>query len=283
MTGWNTDSVIDLLLECAEIARRIKSDPEIEIKDDRTPVSNADKGIEELLTLRLGAENVLGEESFQKRNHNQLIDQLLHGRIWIVDPIDGTANFINRRPLWGITIGYAENGIITHGGIFLPEFGQLMITGDGGKTLYSGADHPYPDTVEVKKLLVPAKHPGRAFNETSSINLSQVFTKKGTFTGRNPVIAIGSCVCSGMDLLLGRDAIYMTHAKLWDMAGILPCLANLGFYAVNRSGLSLMDCRITPELFQLEAGARVPFALREMHWIGSSREAVETIMPLCRI
>ena len=283
MTGWNTDSVIDLLVECAEIARRIKSDPEIEIKDDRTPVSNADKGIEELLTRRLGAENVLGEESFQKRNHEQLIDQLLHGRIWIVDPIDGTANFINRRPLWGITIGYAENGIITRGGVFLPESGQFMITGDDGRTLYSGADHPYPDPAEVKKLLVPAKHPGRAFNETSCINLSQVFTKKGTFTGRNPVIAIGSCVCSGMDLLLGRDAIYMTHAKLWDMAGILPCLANLGFYAVNRSGLSLMDCRITPELFQLEAGARVPFALREMHWIGSSREAVETIMPLCRI
>ena len=283
MTGWNTDSVIGLLLECAEIARRIKSDPEIEIKDDRTPVSNADKGIEELLTRRLGAENVLGEESFQKRDHEQLIDQLLHGRIWIVDPIDGTANFINRRPLWGITIGYAENGVITRGGVFLPESGQFMITSDDGGTLYSGADHPYPDTAEVKKLLVPAKHPGRAFNETSCINLSQVFTKKGTFTGRNPVIAIGSCVCSGMDLLLGRDAIYMTHAKLWDMAGILPCLANLGFYAVNRSGLSLMDCRITPELFQLEAGARVPFALREMHWIGSSREAVETIMPLCRI
>jgi fructose-1,6-bisphosphatase/inositol monophosphatase family enzyme len=283
MTGWNTDSVIDLLLECAEIARRIKSDPEIEIKDDRTPVSNADKGIEELLTQRLGAENVLGEESFQKRNHEQLIDRLLHGRIWIVDPIDGTANFINRRPLWGITIGYAENGIITRGGVFLPEFGQLMITGDDGKTLYSGADQPYPDAAEVKNLLVPAKHPGRAFNETSCINLSQVFTKKGTFTGRNPVIAIGSCICSGMDLLLGRDAVYMTHAKLWDMAGILPCLANLGFYAVNRSGLSLMDCRITPELFQLEAGAKIPFALREMHWIGSSRDAVETIMPLCRV
>lgn len=283
MTGWNTDSVIDLLLECAGIARKIKSDPRIEIKSDRTPVSDADKGIEELLNRRLGAENVLGEESFRQRDHKQLIGQLLHGRIWIVDPIDGTANFINRRPLWGITIGYAENGLITRGGVFLPEFGQMMITGDDGRTLYSEAGHRYPDAAEVKKLLVPAEHPERPFNETSCINLSQVFTKKGVFTGPNPVIAIGSCVCSGMDLLLGRDAVYMTHAKLWDMAGILPCLAHLGFYAVNRSGLSLMDCRITPELFQLEAGARVPFALREMHWIGSSREAVETIMPLCGI
>ena len=86
-----------------------------------------------------------------------------------------------------------------------------------------------------------------------------------------------------MDLLLGRDAVYMTHAKLWDMAGMLPCLARLGFYSVNRSGLSLLSCRITAELFQLEADSETPFALREMHWIGASRQAVETIMPLCRI
>ena len=283
MSDWKTEQVIGLLLESSLIAKEIKNDPRIEIKGDRTPVSNADKGIEDLLTERLGAENLLGEETFQNRCHEQLIDQLLHGRIWIVDPIDGTANFINRRPFWGITIGYAENGRITRGGIFLPESGQLMITGDDGRTLLGQAGHPYPDAEELKHALGPAKHPGREFNETSCINLSQVFTRRGIFTGRNPVITIGSCICSGMDLVLGRDAVYMTHAKLWDMAGMLPCLANLGFYSVNRSGLHLLDCRISPELFQLEADAKTPFALREMQWIGSSREAVEAIMPLCKI
>ena len=168
MTGWNTDSVIDLLLECAEIARRIKSDPEIEIKDDRTPVSNADKGIEELLTRRLGAENVLGEESFQKRDHNQLIDQLLHGRIWIVDPIDGTANFINRRPLWGITIGYAENGMITRGGVFLPK--QVGKMEENAKVAVRNIRRELND--DIKKLELPED------NEKESLDDVQKLTDK---------------------------------------------------------------------------------------------------------
>ena len=283
MPDWDTDFVIDLFLECAEIARRIKTDPVIEVKADRTPVSNADKSIENRLTQRLGAENLLGEETFLKRPHDELIDQLLHGRIWIVDPIDGTANFINRRPTWGISVGYAEKGVLTRGGVYLPELGRLMMTGHDGKTLLADADRRYPESGELIGKLAPAPVPDRVFNETSCINLSQVFTKRGRFTGPNPVIAVGSCVCSGMDLVLGRDAVYMTHAKLWDMAGLLPCLANLGFYAVGRSGLSVLSCRIAPELFQLDADAETPFALHETQWIGVSREAVEKVMPLCQI
>ena len=282
MPDWNTDFIIELLWESAEIARQVKMDPVIAIKADRTPVSNADQGIENLLTQHLGAENLLGEETFQKRPHDELIDQLLHDRIWIVDPIDGTANFINRRPFWGISIGYAENGLLVRGGIYLPELGQLMITGEKGKTYLAEVNRPYPSGKELQKKLLPARPPSRIFNETSCINLSQIFTKQGHFTGPHPVITIGSCICSGMDLALGRDAVYMTHAKLWDMAGMLPCLENLGFYAVGRSGQSVLSCRITPELFQLEAEAKTPFALREPQWIGISREAVETILPLCQ-
>lgn len=282
MSGWNTADVIALFAECADIARRIKTDPAIRIKDDRTPVSDADQGIEKLLTERIGAENLLGEETFQQRGHDALIDQLLHGKIWIVDPIDGTANFINRRPLWGISIGYAENGTLVRGGIFLPEFGQLLITGDDGRAMFADCGHPWPTCGELKNQLVPAEHPRRAFNETSCINLSQLMSKKGGFTGPHPVITVGSCICSGMDLLLGRDAVYITNAKLWDMAGMLPSLASLGFYAADRRGLSVLDCRITPELFQLEAAAKKPFALQQTQWIGASREAVETVMSLCR-
>ena len=283
MNGWNTVRVLELFSECARIARRIKTDPKIQIKDDRTPVSDADQAIEALLNSELGAENLLGEETFQRRGHDALIDQLLHGKIWIVDPIDGTANFINSRPLWGISIGYAENGRLCRGGIFLPELGQLLITDDDGRVLLADTGMAYPELETLKNRLAPAEFPKRNFTSASCINLSQLFTKKGIFTGPHPVIAVGSCICSGMDLVLGRDAVYLTSAKLWDMAGMLPGLAGMGFYAVNRSGLSVLDLRITPELFQLEADAKVPFALREPQWIGVSREAVETIMPFCRI
>ena len=283
MRQWENGSVIELFLSAAEIARRIKSDPRIELKSDRTPVSDADREIEDLLSGAFGPENLLGEETFSKRDHEQLTDQLLHGRIWIVDPIDGTVNFINRRPFWGISIGYAENGVITRGGVYLPETGQLLITGDDGKTLFADTGRPFPAAQELREKLKPARLPARPFTDASSVNLSQVFTKQGIFTGPNPVVTVGSCICSGVDLVLGRDAVYLTHAKLWDLAGILPCLANLGFHAAGRNGLSVLSCRITPELFQLEADAQTPFALRGPQWIGNSREAVENIMPLCRI
>ena len=60
MNGWNTVRVLELFSECAQIARRIKTDPKIQIKDDRTPVSDADQAIEALLNSELGAENLLG-------------------------------------------------------------------------------------------------------------------------------------------------------------------------------------------------------------------------------
>ena len=171
MLEWDADFILGLLLKSADIARQIKNDPQITVKNDRTPVSDADRKIENLLSSELGADHVLGEETFQRRDHRQLIDQLLHDRIWIIDPIDGTANFINRRPLWGITIGYAENGVIVRGGIFLPEFGQMLITGNDGTALLAETGKPYPDRGELEQALVPAKHPGRKFDTTSCINL----------------------------------------------------------------------------------------------------------------
>ena len=279
MNVWNGEQLLDSFVECAALARRIKEDPHTLLKDDRTPVSDADKVIEEHLTGRFGKEHVLGEETFQNVSRKSLLDTLFHGKIWIVDPIDGTANFVNRRSLWGISIAYAENGVICEGGVFTPELGELMFS-DNGRTFFAATEkYPSPDT--LKKAIRPLEHPRRKFDGSSCINFSQLMTRSGIFKGTHPVISVGSCVCSGIDLALGRDAVYMTNAKLWDLAGVLPCLRNLSFVSVNRSGSDLFSCRISPDFYRLEPDSPKPFALRESNWIGSSREAVETIMPLC--
>lgn len=46
---------------------------------------------------------------------------------WVIDPIDGTSNFILGLPIWGISIGYVENGQSRLGAIALPEL-QLMMS-----------------------------------------------------------------------------------------------------------------------------------------------------------
>ena len=280
LTDWNKDRILEILLECARIAHRIKTDPLIEIKDDSTPVSNADREIEEYLNNSFGAENILGEETFERRDWTELMEQLYHGKGLIVDPIDGTANFINRRSLWAISIGYAENGFLKEGAVFAPERGELMIS-EAGTTWFAVTGKSYPDRAEILKVLQPAHSPTRAFGKHSCCNLSQSMTKSGIFTGTNPVISTGSCVCSGLDLVLEKYAVYMSYAKLWDLAGILPCLRNLDFYASDRRGRNLLDCVISPETYCLDQAAKVPFRLCSPAWIGNSREALETIIPQC--
>ena len=63
MQNWNVKELLDTFVECAAIARKIKETPAVEVKDDLTPVTNADKGIELFLTGKFGFDSILGEET----------------------------------------------------------------------------------------------------------------------------------------------------------------------------------------------------------------------------
>ena len=71
-----------------------------EAKDDESPVTAADKACEEMIVERIAREfpedGVLGEEGASKESSN--------GRKWIVDPIDGTRDFVRGIPLWAVLI-----------------------------------------------------------------------------------------------------------------------------------------------------------------------------------
>lgn len=59
-------------------------------------------------------------------------------KVWIVDPIDGTVNFQHGIPLYGISIGYCENGVPVAGVIFLPALGELFFASKGnGAFIYN--------------------------------------------------------------------------------------------------------------------------------------------------
>jgi histidinol-phosphatase len=80
-------------------------DLKVETKPDMTPVSEADKAAEELIRSQLQRarprDAVLGEE-FGMEGHS--------ARRWIVDPIDGTKNYVRGVPVWATLIGLAVHG-----------------------------------------------------------------------------------------------------------------------------------------------------------------------------
>ncbi len=78
----------------------------VEIKADESPVTVADKACEKLIVEELTAafpdDGLLGEEGASRDSVN--------GRKWIIDPIDGTRDFIRGTRAWSVLIGLEENG-----------------------------------------------------------------------------------------------------------------------------------------------------------------------------
>ena len=94
-------------------------DLEVTTKPDRTPVTDADKAVEQ--SIRSGIEaarphdSILGEEFGTQGSGS---------RQWIIDPIDGTANFMRGVPIWATLIALAVDGVPVVGVVSSPALGK---------------------------------------------------------------------------------------------------------------------------------------------------------------
>ena len=109
--------------------RRFKAvDLKVETKPDLTPVSDADRAVEEAIrgTLRRARprDAVVGEE-FGKTGWG--------ARSWIIDPIDGTKNYVRGVPVWATLIALMEYGKVVVGLVSAPALGRRWwAAADGG-------------------------------------------------------------------------------------------------------------------------------------------------------
>ena len=101
--------------------RYFASSFEVTVKPDRTPVTQADREAEQAIVERLSAAfpdvGFLGEEFGA---------QGTQGRRWIIDPIDGTKNFVRGIPYWATLIALEEDGEVTLGVVHAPATGDLL-------------------------------------------------------------------------------------------------------------------------------------------------------------
>lgn len=136
--------------------RRYESrDFSVTTKPDQTPVTEADREVEHAIREGLIAarpdDAILGEEfgasgpqSGEHRPHRQ----------WILDPIDGTANFLRGVPIWGTLIALAIDGVPVVGVVSAPALGQRWwgAVGHGAHTQRSGKHEEPLHVSSVKSL-----------------------------------------------------------------------------------------------------------------------------------
>ncbi|MQF80211.1 inositol monophosphatase, partial [SAR202 cluster bacterium AD-493-K16_JPT_193m] len=102
------------------LIKHFQSDLEVTYKNhgDKNPVSNADLAAEALIVTRIKDtfknHGVLSEETPEPHSLNQDF-------IWVVDPLDGTTNFVNGLPIFASSIGVIYQGVPVVGAIFIPS------------------------------------------------------------------------------------------------------------------------------------------------------------------
>ncbi|WP_080839916.1 inositol monophosphatase family protein [Agrobacterium genomosp. 13] len=178
-------------------------------------VSEADTTVEKLIRDRLAAafpgETVLGEE----------MGGVADDAYWIIDPIDGTANFLRGSPLWGISLGFVRSGQPELGVVAMPVFADIYAAADGTGLMLNGkplarqvpfeavqvmslGDSAAGDAAEVAALNVGLRHAGWVVESIRSTSIGLAFAARGIFDGHLQKLTTMWDIAGGV--VLAREA-----------------------------------------------------------------------------
>ncbi|MEK7570150.1 MAG: inositol monophosphatase family protein [Patescibacteria group bacterium] len=181
----------------------------VEKKADATPVTIADREAEALIKHILHEHfpnyGFLGEESGKTSSAGT--------KIWIVDPIDGTKNFIRGIPLFGILIGLMENGVCIVGVSNVPGMQDIVWGQRETGAFWNGEPVRVSDIESLSKSMISLggiKHLEKRNDGQGLQNLIRQAARIRAFGDTYPYNLVAS----------GRlEAVVEMGIKIWDIAG----------------------------------------------------------------
>ena len=196
----------------------------IDSKGHQDWVTEADRNVELLIREKLEAEwpedGIVGEEHAPTTGQS--------GFRWVIDPIDGTANFVAGIPTWCIVLAGVADGETKIGIIHDPNYDETFIaTRGGGATLNGNPLNMNPD-LEIQHGTVAIGFSNRVSNEDTVSSVAALLAHKSRFS-RNASGAISLAYVAA-----GRFTGYFEpHMNAWD------CLA--GQLLIEEAGGKLED------------------------------------------
>lgn len=206
--------------EAGDLMRRLYEKREMnsyKLKGHQDYLTEADGEVEKLIVQRIGEafpeDTVFGEEGGGK----------FSPQVWVIDPIDGTANFARGIPHFCVSIAFVREGQIAAGAMCNPMLGELFAARAGGGATLNGRPMKVSKTPDLRSATVELGWSTRRPMEEYADMLIRV-VKEGAGVRRSGSGALGLAYVAD-----GRtDAYAELHINSWD------CLA--GILMVNEAG-----------------------------------------------
>jgi myo-inositol-1(or 4)-monophosphatase len=239
------------------ITRTFGENIQIEDKSDGTPVTEVDRKIDKALKSAL---TQLVPEAYYLSEENLGGEERL-GRefVWIVDPLDGTNEFINGIEELCVSVGLIYEGKTIAGGVLNPLTQEGGVSGPNGRCQFWGFDryHAVAGSLQTSLITVSRTEDGRGLMAPLWKHLP-------------PMTPIGSIAYKLLRVAGGRDDLTFTieGRNEWDICG--------GAALLNSCGKILSRFDEKPMIFN-QQNQRIPCGL-----VAGSKDLVRECLPVLR-
>ena len=145
---------------------------------------------------------------------------------WIIDPIDGTTNFMNGIPQFAISIAYEEKNEIICGMIFDPIKNEMFLAEKGNGAFLNNSRIRVSNKKKLKDALLVTGGPKHSSQNRDKIFSEQVTIAKNVFF---PIRKFGSAALDLAYVACGRfDGCWQRELNYWDFAAGLIILREAG-------------------------------------------------------
>ncbi len=171
--------------------------------------------IRQILSTAFPGDDFVGEE----HGENRPSESVRRGDVdapacWVVDPLDGTVNYVHRMSGFAVSIGYYRAGKMVLGVIYDPSTDEMFHGVDGGGAYLNGRPMRVSGCSEIATSLIACSFP--AGIKADSPELSR-FAR--VIEHSQSVRRLGSCALNMCYVADGRlDAYWASHVSAWDSA-----------------------------------------------------------------
>jgi len=222
---------------------------EAEYKAGHDPVTEADKEIDAILRqqLLLDGEGWLSEESVDD------LSRLERKRVWIVDPLDGTREFVAGVPEFCVSVAMVEDGIPVAGGICNPATNEVFLGSLDSGVTYNGKPARASQRTSLEGAVVLASRSEIKRGEWKRFDKAAVKVRPmGSVAYKLALVSAG----------LADVTFTLTPKHDWDIAGGAALVTSAGGFISTLANVPLRCNRKSPLLPGLLAGG--PFLRDEL-------------------